>query len=495
MPFCPTCGQGNPEVARYCFACATPLAAVPPPRDERKVVTVVFADLVGFTSHADGMDPEDVQALLAPYHARLRAELERFGGTVEKFIGDAVMALFGAPVAREGDPERAVRAALVDSRLGAKGARAPGAHRGEHGRGVVSIAADSSAGETMAAGDVLNTASRLQTAAPDNGVIVGEQTYWATRSVIAYREAEPVVAKGKSSPVAVWEAVGARADLRGARLHRTPFVGRSARAGVARVGARRCSELRSARRATLIAGPGQGKSRLVHEFRARRRGGRLARGALRALRHGRDLLGARRDRQGARGDPRGGAGGDSGREARGRGARSASRRPRGGVGGGPPPHTRRPRERERLVARPALGGVLRVAALPRGAGRCASTRARLRRPALGRRRSARLHRPRARVGERRAVAHHLHGATRVARAPGRLGSEPAEQPAASPRGAARRRRRADRVGAARQLVLLPETRRPCSSGPVGIRSMPSSTRASSSSAGRSPNCSRSRCKG
>ena len=112
MPFCPTCGQGNPEVARYCFACATPLATVPPPRDERKVVTVVFADLVGFTSHADGMDPEDVQALLAPYHARLRAELERFGGTVEKFIGDAVMALFGAPVAREGDPERAVRAAL-----------------------------------------------------------------------------------------------------------------------------------------------------------------------------------------------------------------------------------------------------------------------------------------------------------------------------------------------------------------------------------------------
>src|SRR6478609_4102566 len=113
MPFCPTCGQGNPEVARYCFACATPLATAPPQRDERKVVTVVFADLVGFTSHADGMDPEDVQALLAPYHARLRAELERFGGTVEKFIGDAVVALFGAPVAHEDDPERAVRAAFA----------------------------------------------------------------------------------------------------------------------------------------------------------------------------------------------------------------------------------------------------------------------------------------------------------------------------------------------------------------------------------------------
>src|SRR5436309_2402166 len=113
MPICPKCGQGNPEIARFCFVCATPLAAVPAQREERKVVTVVFADLVGFTSRADGMDPEDVQALLSPYHARLRAELERFGGTVEKFIGDAVMALFGAPVAREGDPERAVRAALA----------------------------------------------------------------------------------------------------------------------------------------------------------------------------------------------------------------------------------------------------------------------------------------------------------------------------------------------------------------------------------------------
>ena len=83
------------------------------PREERKVVTVLFADLVGFTSRSERLDPEDVRALLSPYYARLRAELERFGGTVEKFIGDAVMALFGAPVAHEDDPERAVRAALA----------------------------------------------------------------------------------------------------------------------------------------------------------------------------------------------------------------------------------------------------------------------------------------------------------------------------------------------------------------------------------------------
>jgi class 3 adenylate cyclase/tetratricopeptide (TPR) repeat protein len=268
MPFCPTCGQGNPEVARYCFVCATPLATLLPQRDERKVVTVVFADLVGFTSHADGMDPEDVQALLAPYHARLRAELERFGGTVEKFIGDAVMALFGAPVAREGDPERAVRAALSIRDWVRREHELQVRIAVNTGEALVSIAADSSAGETMAAGDVLNTASRLQTAAPENGVIVGEQTYWATRSVIAYREAEPVVAKGKSSPVPVWEAVDARTDLRGARLHRTPFVGRSRELESLESALADVRTSGAARRATLIAGPGQGKSRLVHEFRA-----------------------------------------------------------------------------------------------------------------------------------------------------------------------------------------------------------------------------------
>src|SRR2546423_1387926 len=109
---CPNCGQENPAGARFCFSCGKPLDEAPA-REERKVITVVFADLVGFTSRAEQMDPEDVRALLAPYHQRLRNELERFGGTVEKFIGDAVVALFGAPTAHEDDPERAVRAALA----------------------------------------------------------------------------------------------------------------------------------------------------------------------------------------------------------------------------------------------------------------------------------------------------------------------------------------------------------------------------------------------
>src|SRR5437867_12151698 len=114
MIVCPNCGQGNPPIAKFCLACAQPLPArsrsLP---EERKVVTVLFADLVGFTARAEQLDPEDVRAILTPYFARVRSEIEAFGGTVEKFIGDAVMAVFGAPVAHGDDPERAVRAALA----------------------------------------------------------------------------------------------------------------------------------------------------------------------------------------------------------------------------------------------------------------------------------------------------------------------------------------------------------------------------------------------
>src|SRR5258706_1962812 len=114
MVACLTCGRENAGDARFCNGCGAPLAPVPTDRrEERKIVTVLFADLVGFTSRAERMDPEDVRAMLAPYWERLRNELERFGGTVEKFIGDAVMAIFGAPVAHEDDPERGVRPALA----------------------------------------------------------------------------------------------------------------------------------------------------------------------------------------------------------------------------------------------------------------------------------------------------------------------------------------------------------------------------------------------
>jgi len=144
-------------------------------RRERKVVSVVFCDLVGFTQRAEALDPEDVEAILRPYHGRVRSELERRGGTVEKFIGDAVMALFGAPTAHEDDPERAVRAALAIRDF----AREEGLELRvgiTTGEALVSLDARPDAGEGMASGDVVNTAARLQSAAPVNGVIVDETT-------------------------------------------------------------------------------------------------------------------------------------------------------------------------------------------------------------------------------------------------------------------------------------------------------------------------------
>ena len=196
-------------------------------RRERKVVTVVFCDLVGFTSHAESMDPEDVEALLSPYHSRVREELEHYGGTVEKFIGDAVMALFGAPAAHEDDPERAVRAAIAirDFALESDLELRVGITTGE---ALVRLDARPEAGEGMASGDVVNTAARLQSAAPVNGVLVDEATHRATRSVVDYEAAEPVEAKGKSQPIGVWRAIEARARFGMDLAHeaRTALVGR-----------------------------------------------------------------------------------------------------------------------------------------------------------------------------------------------------------------------------------------------------------------------------
>src|SRR5213596_518927 len=146
-------------------------------RRERKVVTVLFADLVGFTARAEQLDPEDVEAILRPYHQLLRRELERFGGTVEKFIGDAVMALFGAPVAHEDDPERAVRAALAIRDWAEEEGELEVRIAVNTGEALVLLGARPAEGEVMAAGDVVNTTARLQTAAPVNGVLVGETTY------------------------------------------------------------------------------------------------------------------------------------------------------------------------------------------------------------------------------------------------------------------------------------------------------------------------------
>ena len=236
------------------------------------MVTVLFADLVGFTARAERLDPEDVRAILTPYFARVRSEIEAFGGTVEKFIGDAVMAVFGAPLAHGDDPERAVRAALAmcaavdemngnDAELELKIRIAVNT-----GEALVSLASSVAQGEGVVAGDVVNTASRLQEAAPVNGILVGEETYRATRSVIRYESAEPVVAKGKQEPVRVWRALAASAAPGERAAGRVPMLGRESELAVLERTWERVVAERRPQLVTLFGPAGIGKTRLASEF-------------------------------------------------------------------------------------------------------------------------------------------------------------------------------------------------------------------------------------
>src|SRR5947208_10273979 len=272
---CPVCGQENPAGFKFCGACGTELDAAPATaREERKVITVLFADLVGFSSRAEKLDPEDVRAMLSPYYARLRHELERHGGTVEKFIGDAVVALFGAPVAHEDDPERAVRAAIAIREAIVELNEADPTLELEvriavnTGEALVALGARPELGEGMASGDVVNTAARLQTAAPVDGILVGEATYRATSHAIEYRDAPPVEAKGKANPVAAWEAVAARSrfgfDVE--QRPRTRLVGRERELDVLAGALDRVRKDLSPQLVTLVGVPGIGKSRLIAEL-------------------------------------------------------------------------------------------------------------------------------------------------------------------------------------------------------------------------------------
>ena len=266
MIVCQTCGRESPADARFCASCGSPLAAPSQAREERKVVSIVFVDLVGHTARSESADPEDVRATLAPYHARARNELERFGGTVEKFIGDAVMAVFGAPVAHEDDPERAVRAALaVRDALVEDGLEIRAAVN--TGEALVSLDANAAEGEALVAGDVVNTAARLQSAAPVNGVLVGAATYRATERVIEYREADGITAKGKSEPVPAWEAIAPRARLGVDISHHgaAVLVGRELEVRLLSDALDRARG-GSLQLVTLVGVPGMGKSRLVWEL-------------------------------------------------------------------------------------------------------------------------------------------------------------------------------------------------------------------------------------
>ena len=231
-------------------------------------MTVLFCDLVGSTAQAERMDPEDVRALLSRYHERVRLDLERFGGTVEKFIGDAVMALFGAPVVHEDDPERAVRAALAirDAAQEEGGFQVRvGITTGE---ALIALGARPQAGEGMASGDVVNTAARLQSAAPVDSILVDETTYRATQRAIEYHDHAAIDAKGKAEPIPVWEPVQARArfgvDVR--QEARAPLVGRTTELDLLVRTFERVREKREPQLVTLVGVPGIGKSRLVYEL-------------------------------------------------------------------------------------------------------------------------------------------------------------------------------------------------------------------------------------
>ncbi|MGZ8572023.1 MAG: adenylate/guanylate cyclase domain-containing protein, partial [Actinomycetota bacterium] len=207
MRVCHRCGTENPARANFCMRCGAALASRVG-GEERKVVTVVFCDLVEFTARAERMDPEDVKETLRAYHRAVKELIERHGGTVEKFLGDGVIGVFGMPIAHEDDPERAVRTALrtleaiedlnhdrdldLHARIGVN-----------TGEALVSTVPGEQIGGSVA-GDVVNTCARLQAAAPVDGVLVGEATHRATASAFIYEAHAPVVAKGKAAPVIVW---------------------------------------------------------------------------------------------------------------------------------------------------------------------------------------------------------------------------------------------------------------------------------------------------
>src|SRR5436305_14692867 len=276
MPFCTNCGTGNVAEARFCFSCGAASGAPPPapaaPSEERKVITAIFVDRVGSTARAEQLDVEDVKALVAPYHARVRGELEAHGGTFEKFSGDAILALFGTPKAHEDDPERAIRAALAVRQGIAElneedewlDLHIPtGIHTGE---ALVMLGSRAGEGEWSAAGDVLNTAARTQSAVPSDGILVSGTSYLATMNSFAFSEAESIQAKGKAEPVEVWEVVGAQDGAAPEQRRETDLVGREAELAELTAFSDELLEERSAGLATIVGAPGVGKSRLLLEF-------------------------------------------------------------------------------------------------------------------------------------------------------------------------------------------------------------------------------------
>jgi len=280
---CPSCGSPNAPAVKYCGECGAALAsdaggpaagapAAEQPIAERRLVTVLFADLVSFTKLSETRDPEEVRELLSRYFDMCRTLIARYGGTVEKFIGDAVMAVWGTPTATEDDAERAVRAALdltaavaaLGEEVGVRDLRArAGVLTGE---AAVNLAAH---GEGMVAGDLVNTASRIQSAAAPGEVFVGESTRRATEAAFVYDDAGTFELKGKAGLVPLWRAVrvvaGVRGTLKSSGLE-PPFVGRDRELRMVKDLFHASTDERKAHLVSVLGIAGIGKSRLAWEF-------------------------------------------------------------------------------------------------------------------------------------------------------------------------------------------------------------------------------------
>jgi class 3 adenylate cyclase/tetratricopeptide (TPR) repeat protein len=253
---CASCGQANPEGARFCNGCGTSLATTAARREVRKTVTVVFCDLTGSTSLGESVDPEALRALLARYFERMRGIVERHGGTVEKFIGDAVVAVFGVPVAHENDGLRACRAA-VEMRdalpeLGIRGRI--GVNTGE----VVT-----STDDVLATGDAVNVAARFEQAAQPGEVLIGEATHALVREAVEAEQVDPLTLKGKAEPVAAYRLLSVLDAPE--RSHVSRFVGRGRELALVHASWERARSEARCELLTVVGEAGVGKSRLVAE--------------------------------------------------------------------------------------------------------------------------------------------------------------------------------------------------------------------------------------
>jgi class 3 adenylate cyclase len=275
MRVCPSCGEENSDRARFCQGCATPLVAEAPAAETRKVVTIVFADVTGSTALGERLDPEALRRVMGRYFDEMAAVIERHGGTVEKFIGDAVMAVFGIPRLHEDDAVRAVRAAgEMRTSLEALNAEL----ERDHGVGLLArigvntgevVAGDPTGGQRLVTGDAVNVAARLEQAAIPGEVLLGDSTFGLVRDAVEVEPVEPLELKGKAEPVPAFRLVLVREDTAGHRRHLdSPMVGRAKELEMLERALERAVSERTSNLFTLLGPAGVGKSRLVQEFLA-----------------------------------------------------------------------------------------------------------------------------------------------------------------------------------------------------------------------------------